>query len=210
MARDRGGWDAVLVRYAPGLALFLALFTAPFGATAAETPSESSIRSVSAGDEVRLLEIEGVLGLGTPLGYAGMSIVSRALRPLVLSTGLGAASQGVQWALGARGELDVSSRERLAFGLVWSAGRYAAGSLVQVVDATDVYYWRHARVVSLEVSLSERISRALSARPFLGLGVVTNPGDAICANPSSTCNASTPTRAVLIPYLGIAAVCAVL
>jgi hypothetical protein len=135
----------------------------------------------------RPLDIEGILGAGTPVGLAGAALVLWANRFFGVVYGAGAGAQGFQVALGGRVRVTpyrkIRDRAALSFGVGWSHGDVE----VPDIDQLSPFYgmghtgrrdestrWESAHMLNLEVAPFEHHFGSVYLRPFAGLGVVVH------------------------------------
>jgi hypothetical protein len=152
--------------------------------------------------------VEGALGMGAPLGWAGASVVAVPTPVLAVHAGAGLGSQGPQIAAGLRARVALTPREHLSIGGGWSTGQIAvvgdsAFSALPVMNRkrAPTWFWDRAHMVNLDVSF-EHDTGGLILRPFAGLGYVVNDHS---ARVNATCLGCSPGPFVrVIPYLGFA------
>lgn len=179
-------------------------------ARAADPEKESAAGSERA--QRRTVLVEGLAGLGTPLGWLGGSLVVAPIAPLAFHVGAGIGSQSPQLSLGARGRISVGPRSRLGLGGSWSTGEHAGVEGVPLFysQGDPIFFWRRAHFVNLEGGL-EVDTGTFVIRPFVGVGYVVNgPYGSRTVAPSSSisyeirsCDCS-PVIARLVPFAGFA------
>lgn len=182
------------------LALVLALVLAT-GAAYAED-NEPAPAAVPA--RVRL---EGTVGVGTPVGWAGAQVVGRIHPAFTVHAGAGFASQGPHVAAGARARVSkIGARDAVSLGASWSSGELASvpSSMLPFPEMGSrfprTYYWERAHFANLDVNAEHDEW----LRSFVGLGFVVNGGDYVAANRCSANASCSVTLARLVPYFGLA------
>ncbi|MBX3208768.1 MAG: hypothetical protein KF764_27295 [Labilithrix sp.] len=158
----------------------------------------------------RVLFIEPTLGIGTPVGLAGGSLVWAPDKLIALAAGAGAGLGGLQVAAGVRGRASATERLAFSFGAGWSMGGVTLeerGLFFGIFSAMGhssarppEYRWDRAQMLDFDIAL-EHDAGDLVLRPFLGLGYVLNRADAASGTPCPSGCAATSVRA--FPYLGM-------
>ena len=187
------------------------VFAATLEARAAEGEGEvaPSAKTEESDKPRRTLLAEAALGVGTPTGWAGASLVLTPIEIFSLHGGVGLGSHGVQVEAGARGRFRTSAKRHLAFGAGWSTGQVVlagSGWVPSSAEGPQTWFWRRAHLVNTDVSL-EHDARWAVLRPFAGLGVIANADDVVPVNDGCglVCRRSPPNlwqRSVL--YFGVA------
>jgi hypothetical protein len=161
------------------------------------------------------LVLEGQLGLGTPLGLAGIALDYSPFSILGLNLGIGLGLGGPQYAFASRLRV-IRAGRRKQVALYLSGGvsggafntQYRgpdisfAGSQGGPEDPVAHYHWDAAYWTNLEAGVEIRVRQHLSLRPFAGAAFLLNPsaGTAVIGQYGEI-----PTRAERwAPYLGIA------
>jgi hypothetical protein len=162
-----------------------------------------------------VLALEPSIGVGTPLGWLGGSVVVTPHRSLALDAGLGLGSQGVQIAGGGRTPVLRKETASVWLGASWSSGRFAqVGATTLAPSPTgdgDILYWRRAHFINVEASLERDLASRIGLRAFGGIGWLVNRGDAICPNRLASERCSDMAGiASFVPYAGVALVLGVL
>jgi hypothetical protein len=162
------------------------------------------------------IALDGVVGLGTPVGFGGGMLEYTAIPWLTLSAGLGANGQGLQEALGVRLRGSPRPGVAFAFGVCGSTGPYAAAEpLIAFFDTPqDNYTWKRAYWINVDFSIERRWDNGLEMRWFMGLATLANNSATSCVtwdSPSGSgqpmsCNTEMPRQFLTgyIPYLGYA------
>ena len=119
--------------------------------------------------------LEPSLGLGTPLGYVGGSVVVALLPALLLHAGVGLGQQGPQVEAGLRVRLPLASHLVLSPGASWSSGSFADWDEYW----STRFYWERAHFLNLTLGLDMAGHPSLPFRPFVGAGYVLNDAQAI-------------------------------
>lgn len=164
---------------------------APDAPSVPDAPSEPSRRRPSSHP---VAAVEGIVGLGTPLGYLGASLAVSPVPWLTVHGGVGAGQQGSQIEAGARARIKLHRSAYVTSGLSWSTGAYAG--------YTAEFYWERAHFANLTLGV-ESWSGRLSVRPFVGLGAAL--GEAVTFRsqcPQRGCRPGLDERAFL--FAGIA------
>ena len=150
------------------------------------------------------LALEPSVGLGTPLGYLGASVVVYPIHVVALHAGAGLGHQGPQIEAGARYRVAMAKNLYLSPGLSWSTGSYATGAsdVNNTSASSQIFYWDRAHFANTTLGLEVR-ARSVAARPFIGLGYAF--GKEISANricPERGCSAEFANRVLL--FVGFA------
>lgn len=135
------------------------------------------------------LYLEPALGIGTPIGLGGLSIIVRPMEALSLSAGAGASFDGAQIAVGGRvhvkeeGSYDApGDKTGISLGAGWSMGNMdtplTPKNLFSSMGHTSGRFssprWEPAHRLNLDLSLHVPLSRSVGLRTFAGIGVVLN------------------------------------
>jgi hypothetical protein len=178
-------------------------------ARAREARAEEERAAPPAEHPPRTLLLEGSVGIGAPLGWAGVGLVLHPPGALDVHVGLGLGSQSPQIAAGLRYRTSVAPSDYLAIGGGWSTGQMAVvgSSFLPQMDyeRPATWFWDHAHLVNVDMSLEHETDGRLVFRPFAGLGFIVNGGDAILVNRpciGGGCGPSLGAR--IVPYLGVA------
>ena len=158
----------------------------------------------------RTLLIEGALGMGAPLGWAGIEAIVNPIQAISLHGGVGLGSQGPQIAAGIRGRKQTSPRNALALGIGWSTGQFAslASPVPNLAYANEsIWFWDSAHFVNTDGSL-EYDARFAVFRPFIGFGYLVNGDDFLYSNEFLRVRCGGDCRpafgARFVPYFGVA------
>jgi hypothetical protein len=194
--------------------LFLA-FLAFFAVVVAAPPARASEADGTA-RWAHSIAVDGVVGLGTPVGFGGVDVEYTPVPWLTLSAGLGANAEGAQEALGARLRGIPRPGVAMAFGVGASTGPYATVEpLIAFFDDPQQHYrWTRAYWLNVDFSIERRWDNGLEMRWFLGLASLLNSSATSCIShdpeagngedrPCST-DAPRDVFAGFIPYFGYA------
>jgi hypothetical protein len=120
----------------------------------------------------------GHLGLGTPLGFAGVAVEYTPVPFLTLAGGAGWGNSGPQLAFMPRVR---PFDDLLAFGVGISAGPYGWVSCRLVCfGATSEKVWDRALWANVDLSFEGRSTKGVGWRWYLGGGRLLNPGSYRC------------------------------
>ena len=174
----------------------------PAGEPPATDHPAVSWRSPISAASVALL---GQLGLGAPLGIAGVLVELQPLPWLAADIGGGVSTSGGQVAAGLRGRLPFARRSALDLGATYSVGPYESvpeSPLCITCRETGRYEWWLAHWVGLDVGVASRFYNGLQIRPHVGFTRVVNQGDHKChATFTDLCEDEAP--GTLLPYVGV-------
>lgn len=194
-----GGWLAAI-----------GLITLAATQASAEEPEPSPAGPQAPRDPGHHLLVEGAVGVGAPLGWAGVSALALPVSWLGIHGGIGVGSQSLQIGAGLRGRIQAGERRYIGIGAGWSTGQIAVvgdSALPSFAYANKrIWFWDRAHLLNLDASF-EAEHRLGIIRPFVGLGFVMNGGDALASSetiPLPCPNCSPGFSARVIPYLGIA------
>jgi hypothetical protein len=184
------------------LPLLLLVLLVPAPAHAAE---DSNARAHAEGSPIAL---EGSAGIGAPLGWLGAEAVVRPTQWTDLHGGAGLGTEGFQVGAGLRGRAPLSRYTALTIGAGWSSGRFVAITSSLGFPAMDrpsppMRYFSRANFVNLDVGF-ETSEKGFRTRPFLGLGMVVDPGDGVLTNATCDARACPMNQLILVPYIGAA------
>lgn len=190
--------------------VFLLLVASSSTAASLARAAEESAKDARARTERSVLAVEGSAGIGTPLGWLGAGAVIRPFTWLDIHGGGGLGTEGVQVEAGARGRMPIDKRTFLGLGASWSSGAFVAVAPDRVVyiwpdmshPSPPMRYFRRAHFLNFEVS-AEQATAAFRVRPFLGVGVVLDPGDGVLVNAQCTPASCPMNHVVLVPYAGV-------
>ena len=154
---------------------------------AAQASAQESAAAHGTRDSAHVIAAEASVGVGSPLGWLGASLVVRPLRWVALHAGVGLGSVGVQWQAGIRGSVPAPPWlhvNDVDVGTSWSTGPYYwANYAEQTVqddfgspDGSKDYsrYWPQASWLNLEASFERALGAYASVRPFVGVGLILN------------------------------------
>ena len=136
------------------------------------------------------VNLEGTVGVGTPVGWLGIGASLQPTHRLALGVGAGLGTHGIQLASMLRVyPLDLSKRVRLGFGGGVSTGTFVASSLG---DRSDSLHWdryfQRAWFFNFQSSVLAWKPFGGGLEPFVGFGIVLNDRDGACAAWRSTCD----------------------
>jgi hypothetical protein len=123
------------------------------------------------------LAFEAQLGLGAPLGFAGIALDLTLYRFLSLSGGVGLGGSGLQTAAMSRIRIFDFGSElgSILAGVGYSTGPYTWNPIC--IDQCDQRTWTRADWLNLELAAEPRPSAFTRLRVSLGVAVLTNPSD---------------------------------
>lgn len=142
----------------------------------------------------RKLVVEGVTGLGTPVGLFGVLGRVDPVPWVSIGGGVGKSLGGVQYAGLVLGRVPFTARGRTLPALTLGASYSVGGSFDFDPNPTcwiedcrnewvhSSYHLANAHWVGLELGGEVRFEKGLSLRGFGGLAKITNPGSAVCKN----------------------------
>jgi hypothetical protein len=137
----------------------------------------------------RPIAVEGHMGFGTPLGFAGAAIDLSPSRWFGGGVGIGAGAAGPQAAAMARFRIPLA--EGLAFGLGGglSGGNYEwkeGGVFSVFVDNPSSKTWKPAYWANADLAIEGRLESGFTIRGYLGRAAVINPSDGKCGAASAS------------------------
>jgi hypothetical protein len=187
----------------PVVAAALGFFVGP--ASAAEGAQQSEPSQRKTWDEL-LLVPRAHLGLGTPVGFLGVSGELNLIEYLALQLGVGTNGEGPQLAFMGYGRLPVGADVGLNLGAGVSEGAYVYRSNLIDADHSDDTRWDSAVFLDGEIGLETLSPGGFSMRASLGLARLLNPGSVSRCNSGgdpAPCTASRE-RVHMFPYFGVA------
>jgi hypothetical protein len=154
---------------------------------------------------------EGSAGIGTPLGWLGAEAVFRISSFTDFHGGIGLGTEGIQVGAGIRALAPLSRYSALTFGGAWSSGSFVAvapqpallGLPEMNKQSPPMRYFGRAHFVNLDVGV-ETSASSYRVRPFIGLGMVVNPGDGVLVNATCDTRSCPMNHLILVPYVGAA------
>jgi hypothetical protein len=152
-----------------------------------------------------LLCTRGVLGLGTPVGLAGVTAELGFARWVAMQVGIGSNGEGMQFEAMAYGRLPLGAALALEAGAGLSLGPYVHHTNWLDADHSDDSRWDGAVFANGELSLEILAPGGFSARASAGIGRLLNP-DAVsrCTDGGDIVPCGDARRrAHTVPYLGM-------
>ncbi len=192
-------------RFAFFAAFSFLLLAVPARAEAAEAPIARAPSKPTDPLWARPLAFDVHGGVGTPLGFGGMSIDLAPVRWFVVSGGLGAGKGGMQEAAMARFRAPMG---HFAFSLGggMSTGAYDASD-TNPFGAGENWHWKRAFWANGEASIEFRDHTGVELRAYVGWAHLANPvADGCETGGGRTCsNAAGGLLVTSFPYAGLAA-----
>jgi hypothetical protein len=181
------------------------------GALAVVDPASAAEAGQSAGTSRKnwddlLLTPRGHLGLGTPVGFLGVSGELNLIEYLALQLGVGSNGEGPQLEFMGYGRLPLGTDVGLTLGAGASWGAYVYHSNLLDADHSDDTRWDGAAFLNGELGLETLSPGGFSMRASLGLARLLNPGSVsrcTSGGDPTPCTAGRE-RVHMFPYLGIA------
>jgi hypothetical protein len=188
---------------------------------AAESSSVPPVAGVQQSEphpwQARPFAIDGVIGIATPFGLAGVSVEYAPVEALSLGGGLGTNLVGLQLAGMARLRFTPEQRSSLFFGAGYSQGAHyqghgvqdgvlslITGPLAQNSHNSHRYLeWSTARWINLEVGGERRNESGFDARGFVGIAILLNADDGVLSERREMYDRSISPRAAMV-YAGTA------
>jgi hypothetical protein len=159
------------------------------------------------------LLLEPAIGMGTPVGWAGVEVIVAPARALELHGGVGIGSQSPQLAAGVRARIAQVSQDSLAIGAGWSTGQAAVDPwsplpFVALFDTArsspPIWFWRQAHLINLDLSYERGLHLGV-LRPFAGVGFIVNDAAQTNRLPDGRPRSDAPPLfARFVPYFGLA------
>lgn len=134
------------------------------------------------------LNLEGTVGVGTPVGWLGIGASIRPSDLFALSVGAGLGSRGTQLASMLHAyPIAPGKRVRLGLGAGVSSGSYVTSSWRDIDLYWDRYFQR-AWFLNMQASVLVWERSGVGLEPFVGYGIVLNDSDGACAGWRRTCS----------------------
>jgi len=180
--------------------LFVAAALVPSGAWAQESPAPKR--------RWPTLSVDAQVGLGAPLGLAGVGL-EVAGDWLVVGAGVGVGVSGPQMAATARCRLRLHAMINLTVGAGASAGPYEWVEPF-IFDDPARKHWDIAVWVNGEIGLELGSPTGLRLRPFVGIGSILNRQAGACVGDTiAHCKGAHSGDGFNLPFVGVAVVYAV-
>ena len=120
------------------------------------------------------------MGIGGPYGALGASVEFDPIPHFGFVTGGGLGFAGPQVAAGIRARIPLGAIA-IAGELTWSGGQYEwTDCHVYCFDDHEVEAWNFAHWLNASPALEVRTGSGFSARFYLGVAKLLNPGDGVC------------------------------
>jgi hypothetical protein len=199
----------------------LAVSSVSVSGAAAESSSVPPVASVQQSEphpwQARPFALDGVLGIATPFGLAGVFVEYAPVEALSLGGGVGTNLLGLQLAGMARFRFTPEQRGSLFFGAGYSQGAHYQGHGVQdgvfslltgplAQNSHNSYRyleWSTARWINLEVGGERRNQSGFDARGFVGVAILLNADDGVLSEQRDRYDQSIGPRALMV-YAGTA------
>lgn len=152
--------------------------------------------------------ITGHVGLGTPLGYTGVSLDADLAEWMTLSAGVGMGMDSFssdlypQVAAMMRLRIPSGPSNHIDFGVGGSRGAYTWNELT--FDEPAHKKWAHANWLNVEIGYEHRFIEARqrwAVRAYAGLGTILNPDDYVCSD--DHCRTDHKDDGGHVPYVGV-------
>lgn len=175
-----------------------------FVARASAAEAEQSASRKSWND--LLLTPRGHIGLGTPVGFLGVSGELNVIEYLAIQLGVGTNGEGPQLALMGYGRLPVGANVGLALGAGASWGAYVYHSNLIDADHSDDTRWDGAAFLNGELGIETLSPGGFSMRASLGLARLLDPGSvsSCTAGGDPTPCSTARERVHMFPYIVVA------
>jgi hypothetical protein len=159
----------------------------------------------------RPLAVEGHLGIGTPLGFAGAAIDYSPSRWFGGGVGVGAGAAGPQAAAMARFRIPLAEGLGLGFGGGLSGGNYEwveGGAFSVFIDKPSSRTWKPAYWANADLAIEGRLEGGFTIRGYLGRAALLNPSDGKCGAGSASdlyqCQTFHKMDGLALGYVGLA------
>ena len=153
-----------------------------------------------------MLVPRGHLGLGTPVGFLGISGELNLVRYLALQLGVGTNGEGPQLAFMGHGRLPLGSDVGLTLGAGVSGGAYVYRSNLIDADHSSETRWDSGVFLNGELGLEILSPGGFSVRTSFGLARLLNPSSVsrcTSGGDPTPCTAARE-RVHMFPYFGVA------
>ena len=152
--------------------------------------------------------LHGVVGLWTPVGFAGVEGEVMIGQGFGLSAGVGGGPSGVQVAVMPRYHVPLGEHTSIGLGVGVSGGRFVDDEWCLLDETCARFTTERAFWSNGEVAVEWQHPSGLSLRGFGGIGRQLNPGDATCVDSLSRTNEpcsaeDEQAQHVVLPSLGV-------
>lgn len=133
------------------------------------------------------INVDGHLGVGTPVGWIGAGASVRPAQFVAVSAGAGLGTRGLHLAsMLVAYPIALYDHARVGLGAGVSTGMFVTSSMHNLDLRWDRYYER-AWFLNLQASINVWDRHGLGVEPFLGYGIVMNTADGACSGWRDTC-----------------------